>query len=85
LRAPSPREPGGNPGLAFDPLRRRVVLVADDTAWSRRDTWTWNGESWSMLRAATTQGAEPGQAMFWDGARERVTSFDGTRFLLLRP
>lgn len=72
---PSPRV---NHGMAYDSFRGVVVLYGGHAGSNKfRDTWEWNGQTWS-LRAATS-GADPfaGQGMAYDSNRRVTVLFGG--------
>ena len=43
-------------GMAYDPIRDRVVLFgADGNSQSSDDTWEWDGASWTQLTPPSSQ------------------------------
>ena len=71
--------PGARAGhaMAFDPLRRHVVLFGgSDAASLLGDTWTYDGSRWSVA-ATTGPAARSGHAMAYDAARGRVVLYGG--------
>jgi hypothetical protein len=86
----TPTSPGELPSgrgahaLAYDPLRRRVVLFGGSTvpgssADALDDTWEWDGARWTQ---AVPLGASPprrsGHVLFFDARRGTVVLFGGS-------
>lgn len=74
-----------NTRMAFDPIRRRVVLfggqdMGPDDAINLQDTWEWDGTTW---REIAVTGAVPSgrghHAMVFDPIRQRVMLLGGCR------
>ena len=74
--SPAPRE---GPGMAYDPLRQRVVLFGGGSTnppWFD-DTWEWDGTTWRPMSPAASPGPRRYPAMSWDAARGHVVMFGG--------
>jgi hypothetical protein len=72
-----------SPGVATDPIRRRVVLFGgeDVSGISLSDTWEWDGVRWTQITpASTTPLARFDPMMAWNPATGRVAMFGGKRF-----
>jgi hypothetical protein len=65
--------PASQHGMAFDPVRKRMVLFEGDTG----VTWEWDGTKWASL-AATGPTARRDAAMTYDPTRKRVVLFGGS-------
>ncbi|MBN2490150.1 MAG: hypothetical protein JXQ29_04815 [Planctomycetes bacterium] len=65
--------------MAYDVVRRRVILFSGATAGSvpPNDTWEWDGNAWTQLGPAVSPPARYSHAMAYDGARQRVVLFGG--------
>jgi len=65
--------------MAYDGLRRRVVLFGGMTAHGERlsDTWEWDGLEWEPREPETVPPARSEHAMTYDAARGRVVLFGG--------
>ena len=48
-----------------------VVWRVDNGAFSRNDTWSWNGTEWAQLNPATSPPARTNHAMAYDSTRTR--------------
>jgi hypothetical protein len=56
--------------MAWDPVRQRLVLFGGDLGGElARDTWEWDGSSWSQKTPASSPPALSDHAMAWDGRR----------------
>lgn len=66
-------------GLAYDPLRRLVVLFGgnNNAAGYLGDTWTWDGRDWTRLSPAESPLPREGAGMAWDRVRREVVLFGG--------
>ena len=69
------------PAMAYDSLRKRVILHGGRTGLrqegsSRGDTWEWNGEKWNLLSG---KGPTPRDhhRMVYDRVRDRMVLFGG--------
>ena len=66
-------------GLAFDPVRQRVLCFGGTGAGGRLgDTWLWDGELWTQV-ADTGPGPRSAFALATDLTRGRVTLFGGAQ------
>ncbi len=68
----------GDHGMAYDPLRKRVVIYGGGFGNNRRDdTWAWNGANWQFISAGQpTKRSNHG--MVYDAARDRMVVFAGS-------
>lgn len=75
------------PSLAYNPATKRLVLFGgnrvlfgteEDTETFLGDMWTWDGQSWSQIEAATPSPRAEA-AMVYDSARQRIVLFGGYR------
>jgi hypothetical protein len=71
--------------MAYDPVRRTVLLFGGDTYLSPTlqqtaigDTWEWDGQDWHQLQPASSPSARLGAAMAMDPVRGRIWLFGGT-------
>jgi hypothetical protein len=74
-----PRARAGH-AMAYDPVRRRVVLFGGISGQSDffDDTWEWNGEAWELVAAeAPAPTARRFHAMAYDAERREVLLFGG--------
>ncbi|MDQ3369346.1 MAG: hypothetical protein M3680_28300, partial [Myxococcota bacterium] len=71
---PSSPTPRSNHAMAYDPVRRRVVLFGGATF---DDTWEWDGETWTLRTAPLSPPPRRNHVMAYDVARERVILFGG--------
>jgi hypothetical protein len=71
---PAPR---AHPLLAYDAVRRRVVLRAGDVRAGvlAPDTWEFDGARWVKLDDAAAPAFERVSSAVWDATRQRVTVF----------
>lgn len=65
--------------MAYDPVRQQVVLFGGYNGNSMGDTWTWDGTNWVRRFPATNPVDRWAARMVWDGARNEVVLFGGTR------
>lgn len=66
------------PGLAFDPLRRELVLFGGTTSQTpNNDTWTFDGTAWTPRTPATSPAPRFAPMMWFDHNRKRVVMFSG--------
>jgi cysteine-rich repeat protein len=64
--------------MAYDPLRRRVVLQGGIIGDSPRvDAWEWNGVRWDELTRLPPLSPRYAHAMVYDGLRSRLLIFGG--------
>jgi hypothetical protein len=67
--------------MAYDRVRRRMVLFAGDNHTSQlpRDMWEWDGAQWTELTGASMQPDTPrlDHALAYDSARGRLVLFGG--------
>lgn len=77
--APSPRYAHG---MAFDPVRRRVLVFGGYDGYFTLfdDTWAWDGRAWTQLAPATRPQARWGHTMVTDEMRGRIVMFGGSLF-----
>ncbi len=92
LAAAGPRARWGN-GIVYDEKRERVTIyggwsnsAGSDGHWPLNDTWEWDGESWTLMANARSDGTyQVGTAplawiefgMTYDSRRQRVISHGG--------
>jgi len=75
VSGPSPRN---SPALAYDPVRRRVVLFGGDSRSAAfSDTWEWDGITWTPMNGAGPPGRSLHRMVFVP-RRGRVMLFGGT-------
>lgn len=75
--SPAPRD---QHAMAYDPVRRRVVLFGGATAGGPphfADTWAWDGAAWNRLATGGAPLARFSHAMAYDTVRQRVMAFGG--------
>ena len=77
-----PSDPGGRNGhvMAFDSLRRRVVLFGgyrSDNAGPRDDTWEYDGTTWMLRASAHSPAGRFGACAAYDARRGVVVVFGG--------
>ncbi len=64
--------------MAFDSVRRRVVLFGGDGgAGTLNDTWEWDGSTWTQQFPGKSPGPRSGHVMAFDAARGRVVLYGG--------
>ncbi len=74
-----------NTRMAYDPIRRRVVLfggqsVGPDDAINLQDTWEWDGSTWREVPVTGVLPAGRGHhSMVFDPIRQRVMMLGGAR------
>jgi hypothetical protein len=62
--------------MAFDPIRRRIVLFGGDSEGRLNDTWEWDGDEWVQQGDSGPSGRiHP--AMAYDTGRSRLVLFGG--------
>ena len=85
-RPPTSPPPRGGHGMAFDPLRNRIVLFGGywfggggvNDVRHRDDTWEWDGESWHAVATTANRPApRAGHRLVHDARRQRVMLFGG--------
>lgn len=75
-RMPSVSPPGRvNAGMAYDPVRQRVVLFGGEGSGSLSDTWEWNGTMWTQR--SVTGPAIASTALIYDPVRSRLVAVGG--------
>jgi cysteine-rich repeat protein len=66
-------------GIAYDPIRKRVVLFGGFAAQDvDRETWEWDGHAWSRREPAVAPTRRSHPALAWDPSSKRVLLFGGT-------
>src|SRR5690606_27848123 len=68
-----------SPGLAFDPVSRRMLLFGG-TRWpggALGDTWAWDGSTWTQLQPANAPSRRFFVRMTADYARGRIVLYGG--------
>jgi RHS repeat-associated protein len=70
------------PGLAFDPALNGVVMFGGFTdtgssATDLKDTWLWNGTSWSQLTTSSAPPPRNAAAMAYDATTQSIVLFGG--------
>lgn len=79
-------QPGGSPqprrdaAMAYDAARGQLVLFGgmdDKGTVVLRDTWTWDGQSWSQRTGGVAPPPLRAHAMMYDPLRQRVLLFGG--------
>jgi hypothetical protein len=75
ITGPEPRE---FHAMAYDSIRKRVVLFGGDKRGSNflGDTWEWDGVAWSQV-ATTGPSPRSSHKMVYDAAREKIVLFGG--------
>lgn len=63
--------------MAYDASRQRSVVFGSTGGSSNRETWEWDGTSWSHDDPATSPTSYWEHAMAYDSARQRVVLFGG--------
>lgn len=66
-----------DPGLAYDPIRREVVLLGARYSGGLGSTWTWNGSSWTAKAPATAPFGRIHARLVWHPGRGTVVLFGG--------
>jgi len=74
-QSPPPRQQAA---MAYDALRREIVLFGGAEAAGFGDTWGWDGTNWSRKSPAHSPPVRAGHAMAYDAARGEVVMFGGT-------
>jgi hypothetical protein len=67
------------PAMAWDGNTGNVLLFGG-MDWNNRthgDTWSWNGNRWTLLHPPTSPPARSGSAMGWDPVHHQVVVFGG--------
>jgi hypothetical protein len=72
------RTPGHrtHPGLVFDPVTQRVLLLGSGSDTFLGDIWAWDGEGWEQIPATDTP-ARSGSNIAYDPTRDRFVLFGG--------
>ena len=63
--------------MAYDGARGVTVLFGGTGAAAYRDTWCWDGTTWTQKAPATSPTARAGHCMTYDAARARAVVFGG--------
>ena len=72
--------PGRNShAMAYDPVRQQVVIFGGYNGNSLGDTWVFDGSNWIRRFPATSPVDRWAARMVWDGARNELVLFGGTR------
>ena len=64
--------------VGFDPARQRVVMfggIHSTSSLGSADTWEWDGTDWARIAPAHLPPGQARHALFFDGARQRLTMF----------
>ena len=75
--ASSPPARAGH-GLAYDPIRQRVVLFGGQslvTGQNLADTWEWDGTTWSQAFSQPTPPPRVYHRLAWYGPQQRIVLF----------
>ena len=74
--APSPRV---GATMAFDPVRKTVILFGGDASRTQleNDTWEWNGRVWRKLNPPVSPVSRAHGVMATDPLRQRIVLFGG--------
>ena len=69
-------------GMAYDPIRRQVVMFGGNRTTSggefeTDETWIWNGFAWQHMLPPISPPARAGVSMAYDATRDRVVMFGG--------
>src|SRR6185436_1789255 len=78
--APStPPSSRGRPAIAYDSIRKRIVLVGgfESTMTPLGDTWEWDGSEWMQRQPALSPEPRSAAAMDFDPDRGRVVLYGG--------
>jgi len=67
-------------GMAYDPVRKKVVLFGGDGGgFNRNDTWLWDGSNWTKVNPTTSPTPRTIMQMAWDGTHVVLFGgFDGS-------
>jgi hypothetical protein len=77
-RSPATSPPArGSHVMAYDPIRRRVVVSGGRGSATYTDAWEWDGTNWTPRAPATAPTARAGHAAAFDAARGRLVVFGG--------
>jgi hypothetical protein len=68
---------GGPPPMAYDAATSTVVLWDSGFHGGDRDTWTWDGTTWTRQTPASSPSARSVAAMTYDAATGNVVLFGG--------
>jgi hypothetical protein len=65
--------------MAYDPIRREVILFGGFVAGFQAtdETWAWDGTVWRKLDPLLVPKARARHAMMWDPARQRIVMLGG--------
>ena len=76
FNSPSPRYAAA---MAYDAARGKTVLFggSDGSQTYSRETWIWDGRTWSQLTPVTSPPAQYGASMAYDPIRQNVVLFGG--------
>jgi hypothetical protein len=87
-RWPSSKEPIGRGfhALAYDPVRKRVVLYGGAVKWppyidpstTFADQWEWSGTTWTRIADPAGPGKRAGTALAYDEGRKTLVLFGGS-------
>jgi hypothetical protein len=63
--------------MAYDPIRRRIVLSLDSGVGNRNQTWIWNGTDWTEAHPDTAPTHRYSPDMAFDGNSQQILEFGG--------
>ncbi|MBS1875690.1 MAG: putative Ig domain-containing protein [Acidobacteria bacterium] len=65
--------------VAYDPIRRQVVLFGGAGSGTTKygDTWVWNGSTWTQRSPSSSPSARAGAKMVWHSGLGKIVLFGG--------
>ena len=63
--------------LAYDAIRKQVVLFGGHASSTMSDTWVWEGSNWTQMHPAQSPSPRCNHAMVYDAAHGQVVLFGG--------
>ena len=63
--------------MAYDPIRRKMVLFGGSATGDLGDTWEFDGTDWSQVTPGTSPPAMHSPELTWNASRRRVQLFGG--------
>ncbi len=66
--------------LAYDALRRQVVLFGGASSSPLNDTWVWDGNNWEQKSVANPPPGRAGHVMVYDVVRSQILLFGGSGY-----